>query len=191
MKTMLRAIFSILILFTPLAVQAETIGIDWLALTPGQYQKLRTNEGARLISRYVGPQKGLYLFEVFYGLVPNDIPNERIYLGQDGQFVKSVFVSGETKLFEPNDCSRTIGTCTFTLRVDNGKINTYTQITKRTAKGLKFTRRDAQGKVVMRGVMELRDSGLIRNLTMRTRFGRGGFIREVKLVRHASQSHSN
>jgi hypothetical protein len=180
---MLRTLFSVFFLLTPLVAQAETVGIDWSTLRVGQYQKLRTNEGAQLISQYMGPRGGLYLFEVTYGLAPNDIPNERIYLDQDGQFVKSVFVSGETKRFDPSDCSRTLGTCTFTLQMQDGKTYAYTQTTKRTAKGLKFTRRDANGRLVMRGVMELRDNGLVRNLTMRTAKGGGGYIREVKLVK--------
>jgi hypothetical protein len=180
---MLRVLFFLLLLSMPLVGQAQTIGIDWSALRVGQYQKLRTNEGAQLISQYMGPQNGLYLFEVTYGLAPNDIPNERVYLDQDGQFVKSVFVSGETKQFDPNDCSRTLGSCTFTLSMDDGKTYAYTQTTKRTAKGLTFIRRDAQGRVIMRGMMELRANGLVRNLTMRTGLGRGGYIREVKLVK--------
>ncbi|NOX73082.1 MAG: hypothetical protein GXP03_05510 [Alphaproteobacteria bacterium] len=180
---MLRVILSFILLISPFSTQAETIGINWSALSPGQYQKLRTNEGAQLVSRYVGPRDGLYLFELFYGLAPNDIPNERIFLDRDGQFVKSIFVSGATTTFEPHDCSRTLGACSFTMRTKDGKTFSYTQIAKRTARGLKFTRRDASGKVVMRARMELRDSGLLRNLTMRTRLGGGGYIREVKLVK--------
>ncbi|MFT4716304.1 MAG: hypothetical protein ACJAXU_000775 [Paracoccaceae bacterium] len=177
-----RLVFALVVFLTPNLVNAGSLAIDWAALKSGQYQSFRTNEGARLISRYSGQQDGLYLFEVYYGLSPIGQPMEKLFLDPDGQFVKSVFENGETKQFIPHDCSRTEGACTFALKLENGDIHNFSQFTKVTKDGFSFVRRSETGKVVMRGRAELNAAGLIRNMATRTPYARRGIIREIKFV---------
>jgi hypothetical protein len=180
---MLRSLAFIILLFLPAQLAtAGSLGVNWSALKPGQYQVFRTSEGAQLISRYGGLQNGLYLFEVFYGRTQTGEPVERVFLDHEGQFVRSVFESGEAKQFEPHDCSRTLGACEFLLRLENGDAHQFSQITKRTSNGFSFVRRDDAGRIVMRGNVELNQFGLTQNLSMRTPYARGGFIEEIKFV---------
>ncbi len=177
-----RFIIALLLLLMGAPAFASSLGINWSALKPGQYQVFRTSEGARLIHRYAGPVGGLYLFEVFFGGIQTGEPMEKVFLDANGQFVKTVFESGETKLFQPHDCSRTLGLCTYSMQLANGSTHSFTQETTSTGNGFRFVRRDSNGRIVLRGSVELNNAGLTRNMTLKSPFGRPGFIREVDFV---------
>lgn len=146
---------------------------------PGDYVVIDQGSNGRYAHVFRGKASKYYVVETYEGGKVSGKPAFKISLDRDGNYVKSVYSDGSTYRYQPNDCKRVVGTCTFTeIRPDGTRLK-RTHVAKATAEGFEFQLYDDTGQLTDKGKMTLDERGNAGNGVI---YSSGDVKRTYKLV---------
>lgn len=133
--------------------------ITWnvAALDTGAMRIMKDRVGATThIKR--GEINGLHSFDVFEGKGAAAVKMGQYQVTETGNLVAMIAVDGAETRFAPHRCSRTLGTCQFTVTHPGGFSEPRTRVTKQTSNGLRYWEYGMDGLLV-EGALTLDENG--------------------------------
>lgn len=126
---------------------------------PGDYVVIDQGGNGKYAHVFRGKVGKYYVIESYKGGKISGKSAFKTSLDRDGNYVKFVYADGATYRYQPHDCRRVVGTCSFTEISPDGTRRKQTHVAKATAEGFEFQIYDETGKLTDKGKMALDDRG--------------------------------
>jgi hypothetical protein len=150
------------------SLHASPIAVKWDKLSHGDNQQLKLRGGAELTIIYKGRSVDGRVFE---HLDPATNAKAKIITDELGQIVRHFHWNGSETRFYPNDCSRTIGYCTYRASVDGSADMIQAWVhTIPTATGYEFIMQRSDTNRNFSGEVQLTHSGLAAKKVLNRRW---------------------
>ena len=157
------------------------LGVNWPMVRVGAYQVYVSHEGGYLLLQYAGPTETGHKFNAWFNFLPIGEPMEQVYTDHLGQIVRYVHVDGSETRYVPHDCSRTIGTCSYTVSLGYGQGSySATLNTRPRAGGYQFTQTGGGQPGTVRGTVTLLENGLPETIRLSSGFAAGFYRMTIR-----------
>ncbi|MEM9755873.1 MAG: hypothetical protein AAF914_07770 [Pseudomonadota bacterium] len=136
--------------------------IRWMpeTMTPGDFVTIDQSVGGLIHHVFSGSSGSEFVIHSFRGAAPGGTPVFTTYLDRDGNSTRWVRADGFEIVYEPHDCTRTLGRCQYTQISSDGSSEVRLRITEATDRGFTFDEYDANGQRIFGGWIELDDRGM-------------------------------
>lgn len=165
---MFKGILTLLALLLAGAVNAQDITISMALIRPGSTITMRTSEGAVFTHHMLGQSApGEFSFETYAGPHSTGDPTFIQYTDADGNLTRLVNAEGQTHLWLPHRCNRTLGLCDFIEVRPDGTRHSGLRTTTQIPGGFSYLVINPAGETVLEGNAQLDLMGWTKSVDFR------------------------
>lgn len=134
--------------------------------TPGDYVTIDQSQGGLIHHVFRGKTGNSYITDSNRGPEPKGTPVFTTYTDKDGNYLRWIRSDGYEIQYQPHDCTRTLGQCTYTEVYSDGTRKERTRITQATNNGFRYQEFDQDGQFMFGGKIKLDAWGWAGNGTI-------------------------